>query len=173
MAISTMAPNQLSHRLLWSSGLINFLAWASQGMIIVNPHVLCMQTSALEFIKAWFIFLWYFYYNRWQKLSSCTANVPSFKCHFTKVGLWRYVCPTNFSYLIVLLSMIGHFMALCVYRPFFGCFLFAAVAELLDNAVDEVNFKSSIALYYCFGFPLVPECEPSGVAYDLKDNIVQ
>lgn len=60
--------------------------------------------------------------------------------------------------------MIGHFMALCVYHPFSGCFLFAAVAELLDNAVDEVNFKSSIAL--------VLECEPSGVAYDLKDNIV-
>ena len=69
--------------------------------------------------------------------------------------------------------MIGHFMALCVYRPFSGCFLFAAVAELLDNAVDEVNFKYSIALYCCFGFPLVLECEPSGVAYDLKDNIVQ
>lgn len=49
---------------------------------------------------------------------------------------------------------------------------FGAVAELLDNAVDEVNFKSSIALYFCFGFPLVLECEPSGVAYDLKDNIV-
>nr|POF00513.1 chaperonin 60 subunit alpha 2, chloroplastic [Quercus suber] len=63
-------------------------------------------------------------------------------------------------------------MALCVYRPFSGCFLFAAVAELLDNAVDEVNFKSSIALYCCFGFPLVLECEPSGVAYDLKDNII-
>jgi hypothetical protein len=43
--------------------------------------------------------------------------------------------------------------------PFSGCFLFAAVAELLDNAVDEVSF------ILFFGFPVVLGlCNPSNVA---------
>lgn len=100
-----------------------------------------------DLIVFWLLLSWAY---RWEKSFTCSSQVSSLKCYFTQVGLWWCVQLVYYFTSLTIFWFYVNWLRFFIPIIVFACTkisstisllpLFSAVAELLDNAVDEVIF---------------------------------